>query len=160
MSEQTTDVTPESFELDHNLVVAPYVRVAHEGTLKGGGIIVKYDVRFTQPNKQFLEMPAVHSVEHLLATTFRQVTPYVVDISPMGCQTGFYVATDGDGITSYDEFLQILTSALELALAADSVPGATEVQCGWAASHTLEGAKATITEFLNAKSEWTTVFND
>lgn len=151
---------PESFALDHNLVVAPYVRVAHEGTLKGGGKIVKYDVRLTQPNKAHIEMASIHSVEHLLATTFRQITPYVIDISPMGCQTGFYVATDGDGITNYAEFTEILASALELALAAESVPGATEVECGWAASHSLEGAKSVITEFLAAKDEWETVFND
>lgn len=151
---------PESFALDHNLVVAPYVRVAHEGTLMGGGKIVKYDVRLRQPNKSFIDMPSVHSVEHLLATTFRQITPHVIDISPMGCQTGFYVATDGDGITSYDEFLKILSSALELALAADAVPGATEVECGWAVSHSLAGAKTVIAEFLTAKPEWKTVFND
>lgn len=151
---------PESFTLDHNRVAAPYVRVAHEDTLKGGGKIVKYDVRFSQPNRKFLGMPSVHSVEHLLATTFRQVTPYVIDISPMGCQTGFYVATDGDGITSYDEFFEILESALNLALESKTIPGATETECGWAESHSLPGARRAITEFLAGKDEWSTVFND
>lgn len=152
--------TPESFALDHNRVAAPYVRTAHEGTLLGGGRIVKYDVRLCQPNRDHLGMPTVHSVEHLLATTFRQVTPHVVDISPMGCQTGFYVATDGDGITSYGQFLDILEQALTLALENDSVPGATETECGWAQSHSLTGARQAITAFLAAKDQWQVVFHD
>ncbi len=41
----------ESFELDHNTVKAPYVRLA--GTEQNGDALVeKYDLRFLQPNKE------------------------------------------------------------------------------------------------------------
>lgn len=56
----------ESFNLDHR-AVAPYVRVADCKVLPGGGAPhQKCDIRFTQPNTR-LEMPTVHSIEHLSA---------------------------------------------------------------------------------------------
>ena len=35
------------------------------------------------------EMPGLHSLEHLMAENIRNHTDKVVDLSPMGCQTGF-----------------------------------------------------------------------
>ncbi|EHL2612233.1 S-ribosylhomocysteine lyase, partial [Listeria monocytogenes] len=35
-----------------------------------------------------------------------------------------------------------------------------EVQCGWAASHSLEGAKALAAEFLDKRDEWKNVFGE
>ena len=63
---QKTNV--ESFDLDHTAVAAPYVRVADRKTLPGGDVLIKYDVRFTQPNKGHLGMKAVHSIEHMPTT--------------------------------------------------------------------------------------------
>lgn len=40
----------ESFELDHNLVKAPYVRVAGVEKNDKGSTVQKYDLRFLQPN--------------------------------------------------------------------------------------------------------------
>ena len=36
-------------------------------------------------------MPALHSLEHLMAENIRNHFDNVVDVSPMGCQTGFYL---------------------------------------------------------------------
>ncbi|MDK6900830.1 S-ribosylhomocysteine lyase, partial [Streptococcus agalactiae] len=57
----------ESFNLDHRTVKAPFVRVADRKQLPGGDTLIKYDVRFCQPNKDHLEMPTVHSIEHMAA---------------------------------------------------------------------------------------------
>ncbi|CAC96558.1 S-ribosylhomocysteine lyase [Listeria innocua] len=148
----------ESFNLDHTKVKAPFVRLA--GTKVGvhGDEIYKYDVRFKQPNKEHMEMPALHSLEHLMAELARNHTDKLVDISPMGCQTGFYMSFINHN--DYDDALEILATTLTDVLAADSVPACNEVQCGWAASHSLEGAKELAEEFLAKRSEWKNVFGE
>ena len=57
----------ESFNLDHTKVKAPYVRLA--GIKEGihGDVIRKYDIRFCQPNKEHMDMPGLHSLEHMMA---------------------------------------------------------------------------------------------
>ena len=72
----------ESFELDHNTVKAPYVRLA--GTEQNGDALVeKYDLRFLQPNKDALPTGALHTLEHLLAVNMRDELKGIIDISPM-----------------------------------------------------------------------------
>ncbi|EAA0418392.1 S-ribosylhomocysteine lyase [Listeria monocytogenes] len=148
----------ESFNLDHTKVKAPFVRLA--GTKVGvhGDEIYKYDVRFKQPNKEHMEMPALHSLEHLMAELARNHTDKLVDISPMGCQTGFYVSFINH--SDYDDALEIIATTLTDVLVATEVPACNEVQCGWAASHSLEGAKALAEEFLAKQSEWKNVFGE
>lgn len=148
----------ESFNLDHTKVKAPFVRLA--GTKVGvhGDEIYKYDVRFKQPNKEHMEMPALHSLEHLMAELARNHTDKLVDISPMGCQTGCYVSFINH--SDYDDALEIIATTLTDVLAATEVPACNEVQCGWAASHSLEGAKALAAEFLDKRDEWKNVFGE
>ena len=137
----------ESFNLDHRAVVAPYVRIADRKELPGGDTLIKYDVRFTQPNKSHLEMPVVHSIEHMSAEHMRNHTDKLIDFSPMGCQTGFYALTLG---LELQEFLPILEATLRDILTAT----ANEIQCGWGANHTLEGAQNAAREFLAARADW------
>lgn len=146
----------ESFNLDHTKVAAPYVRLA--GTTQGanGDIIKKYDIRFCQPNKEHMEMPGLHSLEHLMAENIRNHHDTVVDISPMGCQTGFYLAVINHD--DYDDILIVLEKTLKDVLEADEVPACNEIQCGWAASHSLEGAKEIAAKMLAKKDEWRQVF--
>ncbi|MBC1862479.1 S-ribosylhomocysteine lyase [Listeria welshimeri] len=154
----TEKMNVESFNLDHTKVKAPFVRLA--GTKVGlhGDEIYKYDVRFKQPNKEHMDMPALHSLEHLMAELARNHTDKLVDISPMGCQTGFYVSFINHN--DYDDALEILATTLTDVLAATEVPACNEVQCGWAASHSLEGAKALAAEFLAKRDEWKNVFGE
>ena len=141
----------ESFNLDHRTVVAPYVRVADRKELPGGDVLVKYDVRFTQPNVAHLEMPAVQSIEHLTAELMRNHTDRLVDFSPMGCQTGFYALVLG---VETEDFLPLLEQTFRDILSATSVPAANEVQCGWGAHHSLEGAQEAVRDFLSHRAEW------
>ena len=154
MVKEKTNV--ESFDLDHTKVVAPYVRLAGKKLGVHGDVVVKYDIRFKQPNKAHMEMPALHSLEHLMADRIRNHADYVIDLSPMGCQTGFYLAVINH--ENYDEILQVLEKTLQDVLVAESVPACNEVQCGWAASHSLEGAQSLAKEFLEKRDQWHIVF--
>ena len=125
----------ESFNLDHTKVVAPFVRVADRKRLPGGDELVKYDVRFCQPNVEHLGMRAVHSIEHLTAELMRNHTDRLVDFSPMGCQTGFYALTLG---VEPEEFAALLEATFRDILEAVAVPAANEVQCGWETNRSEE----------------------
>ena len=142
----------ESFNLDHRTVAAPYVRLADTKHLPAGDVIQKYDVRFTQPNVAHLEMPTVHSLEHLFAEHSRNHSDSVIDFSPMGCQTGFYLILQGEW--DYDDVLGLVEDTLTDITTATEVPAANEVQCGWGANHTLEGAQDAARTFLGARDEW------
>ena len=146
----------ESFNLDHTKVVAPYVRLV--GVVEGehGDRIHKYDVRFCQPNKEHMDMPSLHSLEHLLAELMRNHTNHLIDIGPMGCQTGFYVTL----LNHFDEghMCKLLAQTLEDILVATEVPACNEVQCGWAANHSLEGAQVIARKMLTHRDDWRRVF--
>ena len=150
----TPHMNVESFNLDHRTVAAPYVRVADRKVLPGGDTLIKYDVRFTQPNVSHLEMPVVHSLEHLTAELMRNHTEALIDFSPMGCQTGFYALILG---VEYDDFLPLLEQTLRDILEASEVPAANEIQCGWGANHTLLGAQEAARAFLAERDSWSTV---
>ncbi|MDG5789515.1 S-ribosylhomocysteine lyase [Evansella sp. AB-P1] len=152
----TKKMNVESFNLDHTKVKAPYIRLA--GTTEGanGDKIFKYDIRFCQPNKDHMDMPGLHSLEHMMAEFSRNHHSQIVDISPMGCQTGFYLAIIND--ESYETVLELVEKTLEDVLVATEVPACNEIQCGWAASHSLEGAKEIAKKMLEMKNEWTIVF--
>lgn len=146
----------ESFNLDHTKVKAPYIRLA--GTTEGmnGDKIYKYDLRFSQPNKEHMDMPSIHSLEHMMAEFSRNHSDKIVDISPMGCQTGYYLSVINH--EDYDDVLRIVEATLKDVLEATEVPACNEVQCGWAASHSLEGAKKLARYMLSKREEWNEVF--
>src|SRR5699024_7335387 len=139
----------ESFNLDHTKVKAPYVRLA--GVTKGqnGDEIYKYDLRFKQPNKAHMEMPALHSLEHLMAEKSRNHSDQMVENGVVGSQTGYYLPIINHD--NYDALLDLLEKTLEDVVVADEVPACNEVQCGWAASHSLEGAQQLAKEILDHK---------
>ena len=119
---------------------------------QNGDRIHKNYLRICQPNKEHMEMPALHSLEHLMAEMSRNHTDKVVDISPYaGCQTGFYIAMINHD--DYDGVLSIIEQTLNDVLTATEVPACNEMQCGWAASHSLEGAQALAKGLLAKRSE-------
>lgn len=153
---ETKKTNVESFQLDHTKVKAPFVRIAHQETLPGGDEIIKYDVRFCQPNVEHLEMPVVHSLEHSVAEHMRNHTDKLIDFSPMGCQTGFYALTLG---IQPADFLKILEETLVDVVHMSEVPAANEVQCGWGQHHSLEGAQAAAQQMLDHKDEWDKIYS-
>ena len=130
----------ESFDLDHTKVKAPYVRLAGVKTTPKGDQISKYDLRFLQPNQATIDPAALHTLEHLLAGYMRDHLQDVVDVSPMGCRTGMYMAVIG----APDE--QGVMRAFEAALkdTADHdrpIPGVSELECGNYRDHDLDAAR-------------------
>ncbi|MFC7339757.1 S-ribosylhomocysteine lyase, partial [Haloferula chungangensis] len=115
-------------------------------------------LRFKQPNKAFLKMPVMHTLEHLMAENMRNHYPNVIDLSPMGCQTGFYLTVFND--KNPENIAEALEKALLDCLAATEIPAQNEVQCGFAKSHDLEGAKNAVKEMLDGKNTWHKVFAD
>lgn len=134
-------VIPESFRLDHKKVQAPYVRLAGVRATPKGDLIEKYDLRFAQPNQEALSTGAIHTLEHLLATYMRSHLEGVVDISPMGCRTGFYMVTLGE--PGPKNVLDALRDTLQdVVNHTEPVPGVSELECGNYQDHDLTGAKA------------------
>ena len=152
----TEKMNVESFNLDHTKVKAPYVRLVGVTEGENGDKVQKYDIRFKQPNKEHMEMPGLHSLEHLMAENIRNHADNVLDIGPMGCQTGFYLSLINHD--NYDDVLTMLEKTLTDVLDATEVPACNEVQCGWAASHSLEGAKEIAKEMLSKRHGWHEVF--
>lgn len=129
----------ESFQLDHRKVVAPYVRKA--GVLNGqhGDVVTKFDLRFLQPNKEAMPTAAMHALEHLLAGFLREHLDNVIDISPMGCRTGFYLVMWGE--VEPETVKNALEASLKQVLEAEEVPAANDLQCGNYRDLSLFGAK-------------------
>lgn len=141
-------IIPESFRLDHNKVQAPYVRLAGVKETPKGDKIEKYDLRFTQPNQQVMQTGAVHTLEHLLATYMRGHLEGIVDISPMGCRTGFYMVALGE--PGPQKVLKAFESTLkEVAAHDEPVPGVSELECGNYRDHDVTGAKAWAKQVLD-----------
>lgn len=136
----------ESFELDHRKVKAPYVRKACvlDGTV--GDKVTKFDLRFLQPNKESFGTAALHGLEHLLATYLRDEIDGIIDLSPMGCRTGFYLICFGD--RDAKEIRDGLERALKVVLKATEIPAANDIQCGNYKDLSLFGAKEYAKEVL------------
>lgn len=152
----TKKMNVESFNLDHTKVKAPYIRLAGEMAGEKGDVIYKFDLRFKQPNKEHMEMAAVHSLEHLMAELSRNHADNILDIGPMGCQTGYYLSLINEG--DLNKVMDLVEKTLKDVLEADEVPACNEVQCGWAASHSLEGAKQLAKDMLAKRDVWHEVF--
>jgi S-ribosylhomocysteine lyase len=149
-------LVPTLGEVDHRRVLAPYVRLIScvEGSY--GDKVWLWDLRFTQPNTDHIEMAAVHSLEHLIAVLIRRHLPGLINFGPMGCQTGFYLSVLNFG--DYDALMDVIAKTLADCLDAKEVPLANIEQCGWAANHSLEGAHDLIRRVLSRRDKWQQVW--
>ena len=129
----------ESFQLDHRIVKAPYVRKCCVLQGEYGDRVCKFDLRFLQPNVEAFGTAAMHCLEHLLAHELRQDLSGVIELSPMGCRTGFYLTLWGDREPA--EVRDALIAALTRLLDATEMPAANEVQCGNYRDLSLFGAQ-------------------
>lgn len=143
------EIKVESFKLDHRAVKAPYIRIAGQLTGPKGDVITKYDIRLTQPNVDAIPTGGMHTLEHLFATYFRDYYDDIIDISPMGCRTGFYLTKFGD--TPVEEIINALKKVLERVVETkeEDVPATNEIQCGNYRDHSLFTAKEYAKEVLS-----------
>lgn len=130
-----------SFDLDHTRVRAPYVRLAGHYEGPGGDVVSKYDLRLVQPNQAEIPTAALHTIEHLLAGYLRASLGDLIDASPMGCRTGFYLTVFGE--PSEAEVARALTRSLEAVRShSGEIPGCSPERCGNYRDHSLPGAQA------------------
>lgn len=89
----------DSFTVDHTRMSAPAVRLAKVMETPHGDIITVFDLRFCLPNQEIMSEKGIHTLEHLFAGFMREhLNSYdveIIDISPMGCRTGFYMSLIG-----------------------------------------------------------------
>ena len=89
----------DSFKVDHEKMDAPGVRLAKLMKTPNGDEICVFDLRFFKPNKEIMGERGTHTLEHLFAGFMRdhlnEDRVEIIDISPMGCRTGFYMSVIG-----------------------------------------------------------------
>ena len=139
--------TIESFTVDHlNLKSGLYVS---RKDIKGDCIVTSFDLRITAPNNEpVIDMPALHTIEHLGATFLRnsKVAEDIVYFGPMGCRTGCYLVMFGDlnSENIYDIVIQMCDFIIDFE---GEIPGATAKQCGNWREQNLEMAKYYIQKY-------------
>ena len=138
----------DSFRVDHTKMKAPAVRVAKQMESKKGDIITVYDIRIYKPNKDKMTGRGIHTLEHLFAGFIREhlnsKDVEIIDCSPMGCRTGFYMSCLGD--PSEKKVAQATKKAMEDVLKVKSekdIPELNIYQCGTYKMHSLKSAQKT-----------------
>ncbi|MDH3001895.1 S-ribosylhomocysteine lyase [Pasteurella multocida] len=136
----------DSFKVDHTRMKAPAVRVAKTMTTPKGDNITVFDLRFCIPNKEILSPKGIHTLEHLFAGFMRDhlngTEVEIIDISPMGCRTGFYMSLIG---TPNEQQVADawLASMRDVLLVKDQaqIPELNAFQCGTCTEHSLAEAQ-------------------
>ena len=134
---------------------APAVRVAKTMQTPKGDTVTVFDLRFTAPNKDILSEKGIHTLEHLYAGFMRNhlnsECVEIIDISPMGCRTGFYMSLIGTPLEQ--QVADAWMAAMEDVLKVENqykIPELNEYQCGTAAMHSLDEAKQIAQSILKA----------
>ncbi len=143
----------DSFTVDHTKMIAPAVRVAKTMSTPSGDDITVFDLRFVQPNKDILTEKGIHTFEHLFAGFMRDhlnsKKVEIIDISPMGCRTGFYMSLLGR--PKAKRVAKAWEKSMKDVLAVKKqkdIPELNKYQCGTYKMHSLKEAKDIATEML------------
>jgi S-ribosylhomocysteine lyase len=141
-------------DIDHRCMLPPFLRITERIQAQGGGAVYLWDLRIAQPNVSSVEMPVMHSVEHFLTVEMRSRDDRILNVGPMGCQTGLYITAVDFG--DHEGMSELLSQALGAILDADQIPLADVRSCGWAANHSLAGAKNVAGWLLRHRDQWET----
>jgi S-ribosylhomocysteine lyase len=136
----------DSFCVDHTRMEAPAVRKAKVMTTPKGDTLTIFDLRFCRPNKARIKSKAIHTLEHLFAGFMRDhlngPEVEIIDLSPMGCRTGFYmsvIGTPGESAV-LQAWAKSMDDVLKLKKKSD-IPELNKYQCGTYKMHSLKGAQ-------------------
>ena len=131
-----------SFAKNHDLLeTGLYVSMEMNG-------VTTFDLRFKKPNGgNYITPKALHTTEHLLATTLRNSAEKenVIYFGPMGCRTGDYLLTVN---LSYAQVRSLLQECIKNALTLTEIPGNKREECGNYLEHDMESAKSDLREYL------------
>ncbi|MBC2902400.1 S-ribosylhomocysteine lyase [Streptomyces cupreus] len=136
-------------DLDHRKMAPPFLREVH--AMQVTGYLGIWDLRLAPPNVASLSSPVTHSLEHFLNDKLRANSGPIRLVAPMGCRTGLYVMTTDPDFAAN---AQRVEDGLSSILFANSVPLATDVQCGWAEHHSLTGAQNVARYALDRREQW------
>ena len=124
-----------SFAVDHTkLNPGIYISRTDRG-------IDTYDLRFKKPNaNDYLETPAMHTIEHLAATYLRssEFSDNIIYFGPMGCRTGFYLLVAD---MTADQVIKAVQDTFNfISTFSGKIPGTDPVECGNYLEHDLAAA--------------------
>ncbi len=137
----------ESFTVDHTIMPAPAVRKAKTMKTPCGDVITVFDLRFCRPNREMMSEKGIHTLEHLFAGFMRDHLNgndvEIIDLSPMGCRTGFYMSLIGEPkeervAKAWEESMEDVMNVRSMA----DIPELNIYQCGSCKMHSLDEAKA------------------
>lgn len=137
----------DSFTVDHTIMPAPAVRKAKGMKTSCGDAITVFDLRFCKPNEEIMPEKGIHTLEHLFAGFMRDHLNgngvEIIDVSPMGCRTGFYMSVIGTPEESRvaDAWEASMNDVLGVEKQED-IPELNLYQCGTCKMHSLNEAKA------------------
>ncbi|RXJ97668.1 S-ribosylhomocysteine lyase [Arcobacter sp. CECT 8986] len=144
----------DSFRVDHTIMPAPAVRVAKTMKSPSGDVITVFDLRFCVPNEKMLGEKGIHTLEHLFAGFIRNHLNSdkveIIDVSPMGCRTGFYMSLLGN--PTEQEVATAWRKSMEDVLKVKSqkdIPELNKFQCGTYKMHSLDEAKQIAQDILD-----------
>lgn len=144
----------DSFKVDHTKMKAPGVRLAKVMQTPKGDNISVFDLRFCRPNHEIMSEKGTHTLEHLFAGFMREhlngKDVKIIDISPMGCRTGFYMSLIGR--PSETEVIKAFENSMKDILkvtSQDDIPELNKFQCGSYKMHSLSEAKEIAQNVLN-----------
>lgn len=145
----------DSFKVDHTRMPAPAVRLAKVMQTPKGDSVCVFDLRFTRPNNDMLSEKGIHTLEHLFAGFMREhlnkSNVEIIDISPMGCRTGFYMSVIGK--PSEDSVKEAWEDSMRDVLRVknqEDIPELNIYQCGSAAMHSLKEAQEIASRTLDS----------
>ncbi len=146
----------DSFTVDHTIMPAPAVRKAKGMRTPLGDEITVYDLRFYKPNEQKMSGEGIHTLEHLFAGFIREHLNSddveIIDVSPMGCRTGFYMSVIGspDEARVAKAWKASMEDVLHVEKQED-IPELNVYQCGTYTMHSLEDAKKIANDVLSGE---------
>ena len=117
----------------------------------GSEYVTTFDIRMKTPNAEpVLDVPALHTIEHIGATFLRNHAEWAdktIYFGPMGCRTGCYVIFTGD-LRSEDAVEIVKELFTHIADFDGAIPGASAVECGNYLSQDLPMARYEARKYL------------
>ncbi|MDC9593397.1 S-ribosylhomocysteine lyase [Xenorhabdus sp. IM139775] len=145
----------DSFTVDHTRMAAPAVRVAKTMKTPHGDTITVFDLRFCVPNEAVMPERGIHTLEHLFAGFMRDHLNgdgvEIIDISPMGCRTGFYMSLIGapEELRVAEAWKAAMEDVLKVQNQSQ-IPELNIYQCGTYEMHSLQEAQGIAQRILDA----------
>jgi S-ribosylhomocysteine lyase len=118
-----------------------------------GDTITVFDLRFYKPNEKMMSAKGIHTLEHLFAGFIREhlnsKDVEIIDFSPMGCRTGFYMSVLGK--PDEQQVAKAMKKAMKDVLKVNKksdIPELNIYQCGTYKMHSLKQAKQIAKDML------------